>query len=81
MKPVSITVSKEYFKVNSMMKNFDHTMKELGQKVKKLRIEIDGEKDLPQIPRKVLIDLKNYTKDKYIETSSYNNHKGWFGSY
>ena len=53
-----------------MMKDFDQTMKHLGQKVKELRIEFDGKKDLPRIPRKVLIDLKNYTEGKYIETFS-----------
>ncbi|MFX0181813.1 MAG: hypothetical protein ACFE95_01925 [Candidatus Hodarchaeota archaeon] len=53
-----------------MMKNFDQTMKELGQKVKELRIEFDGKKDLPRIPQKVLIDLKNNTEGKYIEAYS-----------
>jgi hypothetical protein len=50
-----------------MLRDFNETMRELSQKLKELRIEIDGQKELPQIPQKVLIDLKNYAEGKYIQ--------------
>ncbi|MFX0151753.1 MAG: hypothetical protein ACFFAJ_13275 [Candidatus Hodarchaeota archaeon] len=50
-----------------MIRDFNETMRELGQKLKELRIEIDGQKELPRIPQKVLIDLKNYAEGKYIQ--------------
>ncbi|MFX0174268.1 MAG: hypothetical protein ACFE9L_20500 [Candidatus Hodarchaeota archaeon] len=50
-----------------MLQDFNETMRELGQQLKELRIEIDGQKELARIPQKVLIDLKNYAEGKYIQ--------------
>ncbi|MHA2224030.1 MAG: hypothetical protein ACXAC8_02425 [Candidatus Hodarchaeales archaeon] len=49
-----------------LLKNFNETMKELAQELKELRFEAEKLSELSVIPKKVLIDLKNYAEGKYV---------------
>lgn len=51
-----------------LMKDYNETMHNLSQELRELRIELDGKKSAFRIPKKVLIDLKNFATGKYIET-------------
>ncbi|MFW9777458.1 MAG: hypothetical protein ACFFE8_01310 [Candidatus Heimdallarchaeota archaeon] len=51
-----------------LTRNFHETMRDLGDELRKLHITLDNiEEELPQIPQKVLIDLKNQALGKYID--------------
>lgn len=52
-----------------LTRNFHETMQNLGEELKELHITLDGlTEDLPKIPQKVLIDLKNQALGKYIDS-------------
>jgi hypothetical protein len=51
-----------------LMKDYNETMQNLSQELRELRIELDGRKAAYHIPKKVLIDLKNFAAGKYVGT-------------
>jgi hypothetical protein len=52
-----------------LTRNFHQTMRDLGEELKELHITVDNiAEEVPQIPQKVLIDLKNQALGKYIDS-------------
>ncbi|UCE13873.1 MAG: hypothetical protein JSV04_01540 [Candidatus Heimdallarchaeota archaeon] len=49
-----------------MIRDFDEVMRELAHELRELRVELKHLSS-KRIPRKVLIDLKNYAEGKYIQ--------------
>lgn len=49
-----------------LLKDFNEAMRELAQELKELRFEAEKLSELSVIPKKVLIDLKNFAAGKYV---------------